>query len=199
VPGSLVGCPRRRPRRLQVAHIDLRLVPRTGGWPSGLSWLALKTRLLVARQRVDADLAAGVDPNATPVLRLRAEEIIRPRYRRRLALSLLRVANEASVRPKPRLSAAVPLQRAQLAESRETLAFVVEVLLFAERVDPRGVAMVRELLADGGSPLYSPAEPGSLGARLEGALHALLCGAAEVPSVRPRPLRGRKGGAIGGR
>jgi hypothetical protein len=178
-----------------VAHRDLR--PARTRRLLALRRLALKAVLALSRWHLDSQLATGVNPGESLRLRLWAEQITTPSSRRRLALSLMRVANEAGARAKPALSAAIPLRRDQVAESRETLAFLAQILLFAETVDARGVAIVRRLLADGGSPLYCAAEPGALEARLEVALHLLL-GEPAAASVRRRgPLRTANGGSVG--
>jgi hypothetical protein len=181
-----------------VAHLDLQVGAPVRRPFAVLRRLALRSWVVVTRWRLDADLAAGADPGATPMLQLRAEQITRPRYRRRLALSLLRLSNEARARPKPGFSAAIPVRRDQIAESRKTLVFVARALLFAEEVDARGVAMVRRLLADGGSPVYTAAEPGALEAQLQPALRFLVS-EPSAPSVERPGTLPANGGSVGRR
>jgi hypothetical protein len=169
-----------------VAHLDLQVGAPTRAPLAVLRRLALRGWVFVTRWHLDAELAAGGDPGAAATLQLRAEQITALRYRRRLALSLLRLSNEARARAKPRFSAAIPVRRDQIAESRETLASVAQVLLFAGGVHARGVAMVHQLLADGGSPVYSAVGPGALEAQLEAALRFLE---GEPPAL-PKGARG---------
>ena len=107
----------------------------------------------LAGPTLDAELAAGVRPSASPALSLRAHQITRPKARRRLAQALcFRIA--AAKTPSPRFSAQIPVDRGAVlscqTEIRELAAHVATI----ERPRPQGVAIARELAFDGLSPLY---------------------------------------------
>jgi hypothetical protein len=79
----------------------------------------------------------------------------------------------AADRPRPRITAAIPPQRAQIRDAREALVALVDALRADGPVSPRGVALVTGLLTDSTGPAFAPAEPGALAALAERALDAL--------------------------
>jgi hypothetical protein len=117
---------------------------------------ALRLRVLATRAHLDRELAVGVNPSSRPSLDLRAAQLIRPRYRRRLAAALEHLVDEVDAGRRPRLSSAVPFRHDQVADARATLLSLTQVLRSSEAVHPRGVAMVWRLLSDPASPLYLP-------------------------------------------
>jgi hypothetical protein len=123
---------------------------------------------------LDAELAAGADPNSTETLRLRATQLLRPRYRRRLARAVQHLVHELDGQRGPRLSSAIPFLRDQVAEARSTLLSLARVLSASERVHPRGVAMVWRLLSDPASPLYLRTAAGALERHAQLALDCLV-------------------------
>jgi hypothetical protein len=100
---------------------------------------------------LDEALAEGAEPERRPALALRAQRLIAPRMRRRLAHSL-RMCVSLSRRP-----VAVP----RTSGGRHVAAAAGELLALAEElegpgpVDARGVAAVCVLLTDGAGPLHS--------------------------------------------
>jgi hypothetical protein len=101
-------------------------------------------------------------------------------YRRGLAANLRRmVAAAAPVAPDARLSARVaqqphvPLRRDRISRSAPGLAGLAGCLTAQGPVPARGVAMVSQLLADGGGPLYRTASREDLNAIVERASQAL--------------------------
>jgi len=88
--------------------------PRSSSAPG---WL----RALLFRGRLDAQLAAGLDPQSDPALALRAKRLIRARNRRRLARSVEHLIEEVDADRNWWLSAAVPFLRDQVVEARGTL------------------------------------------------------------------------------
>jgi hypothetical protein len=132
----------------------------------------LKLRIFVTRSHLDAELAAGVDPDSTALLELRAAQLLRPRYRRQLAAALDERLM-AALRG-PRWSSAVPVVRDQVSEASGTLLSLAQVLRASESVHPRGVAMVLRLLGDGDSPLYLRTVPGALEHQARLALDCLV-------------------------
>ena len=132
----------------------------------------LKLRVLATRIRLDAELADGVDPHSTATLELRATQLLRPRYRRRLAAALDERLM-AALRG-PRLSSAVPVVRDQISDASGTLLPLAQVLRSSESVHPRGVAIVLRLLCDGNSPVYLQTIPGALERQARLALDCLV-------------------------
>jgi hypothetical protein len=146
-------------------------------------WHRLLARVLAAS--LDRQLADGVRPERSAVLAARAMALTSAGYRRALAASLRRML-AASVAPgsrplslTPARSAGaairpyVPLRRDRIAGAAEELAGLAECLTARRPVPARGVALVSQLLADGGGPLYRAASRDDLGARLERAAQAL--------------------------
>ena len=154
---------------------------------------ALRLRVLLSRTRLDAELAAGVDPHSTAMLELRAAQLLRPRYRRSLAAALEQVINVVDAPRHPGLSSAVPVQRGQVAQARTTVLSLAQVLRASENVHPRGVAMVWRLLSDPASPLYFSKESGALERQAQVALDCLV-GQPWVSSAGSRPSAGGSNG-----
>jgi hypothetical protein len=133
----------------------------------------LKVRLLGVR--LDRRLAAGEPPSSSPELRARAAELRAPTERWKLAEEVDQVI-ESAAQP-PRLAgAAAPLNRTGVLACGPLLSDLVDDLRHAERVEARGVALVRRLLRDGGSPLYAPESKAALERAVRQAHTALLSG-----------------------
>lgn len=160
----------------------------------------LRLQVLVSRTRLAWELADGADPASRPVLALRAEQVVRRRYRRRLATSLERLVDELDADRRPGLSAAIPFMRDQAAEARGTLLLIAGALRTAEHVYPRGVGMVDKLLCDpASSPLYVKSVRGALQLQAQTALDYMVGERQARPDARPAvstPTRG--GGSHGG-
>jgi hypothetical protein len=147
--------------------------PALGGQtPFGLRRLLTPVRARLRRRRLDAALVAGADPCDSPVLAYRAARLTSERSRERLAASVDGVL-AAAARPARALSAAVEPHRDEVADAGPLLAQVGEVLRSRAPVYSQGVAMLEQLLKDGGSPLYLPAWPGALNHELELIIAAL--------------------------
>jgi hypothetical protein len=122
---------------------------------------------------LDRDLAAGASPDASMALALRAQMLVRPRYRRDLARSARRVLTAATQPPfGSRLS--VPICRDRVAGSSEEFADLIRGLLAPGPVSARGVAQASVLVADASGPLYRRASAGDLRARVRDAADALI-------------------------
>jgi len=129
-------------------------------WP----WHRLLARCLAPS--LDQQLADGVRPEASAALAARAMVLTSVRYRCGLAASLRRMlAASASPHARPRPMAAarsagaarqphVPLRRDQIAGSASELDGLARCEGTGQPVPAQGVAMVSQLLADGGGPLY---------------------------------------------
>jgi hypothetical protein len=146
-------------------------------------WHRLLARVLAAS--LDRQLASGARPEASAVLAARAMVLTSAGYRRALAASLRRML-AASVAPRPRslpvttarsaggaVHPYIPLRRDRIAGAAAELAGLADCLTARGPVPARGVALVSQLLADGGGPLYRAASRDDLGARLERAAQAL--------------------------
>jgi len=129
----------------------------------------------VRRFRLDSELAGGVDPRSRPTLALRAEQLVRRRCRHRLAISVERLVRQVDAERGYWLSAAIPFLHDQVAEARETLLAIVEALRATKPIQPRGVAMVAQLLMDTAtSPLYVASVHGALQLRAHAALEHMF-------------------------
>jgi hypothetical protein len=130
---------------------------------------------LVARLRgrsLDRALLAGVDPGASAPLAARAGRLTSTSSRTILAAGLARVLASVDVRS---LGNRVrPAPRSVRANENELRA-LTELLLGTAPVYARGVAMVRALLTDGSSPVYTDRSGDALAAALAAA-HAGLAG-----------------------
>jgi hypothetical protein len=172
VPGSLVGESSSTqevpvPSTYSVASVALGRRFVEFGQRQALRW-----QVLVTRWALDQELAEGIDSDSTPARALRSTQLLRPRHRRVLARGIERLIKNAD--RDPRLSSAVPLARDQIAEARETLLCIAQVLSGSPRVHPRGVAMVRRLLCDGTSPVYLRTVRGALELQARVALECLV-------------------------
>jgi hypothetical protein len=130
-------------------------------------WHRLLARGLAAS--LDRQLAGGARPEANAILAARAMVLTSARYRRALAANLRRMlaasAASASPRALPRpvssaraagvaLPPHVPIRRDRIARSAPELTELADYLTARGPVPARGVALVSQLLADGGGPLY---------------------------------------------
>lgn len=146
-------------------------------------WHRLLARILAAS--LDRQLASGARPEASAALAARAMVLTSAGYRRALAASLRRML-AASVAPGPRplpvtmarsaggaVHPYVPLRRDRIAGAAAELAGLAECLTARGPVPARGVALVSQLLADGGGPLYRAASRDDLTESVEQASQAL--------------------------
>jgi hypothetical protein len=125
----------------------------------------LRLRAAWKRPALDTALAEGVDPDASAELALRAEQLVDPRLRARLARSLRRAITSTDPPLHHRLPArgsAVPVSRAAVRAARPALLALADDLVDTTAPNPRGVALTVRLLTDGAGPLYRPWTPVSL-------------------------------------
>jgi hypothetical protein len=131
-------------------------------------WHRLLARGLAAS--LDRQLAGGARPEANAVLAARAMVLTSARYRRALAANLRRMLAAAAAPQSlpPPVTAAraaraaagvalpphVPIRRDRIARSAPELTGLADCLTVRGPVPARGVALVSQLLADGGGPLY---------------------------------------------
>ncbi|HTQ91205.1 MAG TPA: hypothetical protein VMK84_17105 [Streptosporangiaceae bacterium] len=143
---------------------------------------------LLARCRapsLDRQLADGVRPETDAVLAARAMVLTSVRYRRDLAASLRRMlaaSTAPQARPRPMAASRsagvarqphVPLRRDRIAGSASELDELARFLAGPSPLAARGVAMVSQLLADGGGPLYRADARDDLDSVIERAAQAL--------------------------
>ena len=139
--------------------------------------------------RLDRQLADGARPEASAILAARAMFLTSVEFRRDLAASLRRILAAATSAPaspaaRPRLVARpsatfarqpfLPLRRDRIARSAPELAGLACFLAEQGPVPARGVAIVSQLLSDGGGPLYRVGSQDDLDAIIERASQALI-------------------------
>ncbi len=152
-------------------------------------WDRIMARCMAAR--LDRELARGVRPEANAGLAARAVRLTSMAFRRELAGSLRRMLTAAgaprslhatrrllpvAAQPSAGVSRQphVPIHRARIIRSAPELAELAGYLVQPGPVPVRGVAMVCELLADGGGPLYREACRDDLNAVVARAAQALF-------------------------
>jgi hypothetical protein len=116
--------------------------------------LTTRVAVLLARHRLDRDLAAGTAPACTPAHALRADQLAAAHTREELAEALESVVLTAQ-RPPAALTAAAPLRRDAIVADRSALEQLARRLRAPRPVRARGVALTRRLLTDGAGPLYA--------------------------------------------
>jgi hypothetical protein len=142
----------------------------------------VRARFLAAR--LDRELARGARPETNADLAARAVRLTSMRSRRDLARSLQRIlaAGLAGSRggpmaadPPARVACQphVPIRRDRISRSASELAELAAHLVQPGPVPARGVAMVTQLLTDGGGPLYRRASREDLTVLVEQATQAL--------------------------
>ncbi|HEX4034269.1 MAG TPA: hypothetical protein VHX66_07490 [Solirubrobacteraceae bacterium] len=124
------------------------VVPRRVRWRDRLA-----VRLHAAS--LDAALAAGVAPESSPALAVRAEQLIGP-VARALGNSVCQILLGAREPHRPRPNQA-PISPNLIGDAEPELSRLALRLLGDGPVSVRGVALVRELLSDGRGPLYGHA------------------------------------------
>lgn len=133
-------------------------------------WAYVAVRL--RQTRLDATLADGADPAASPELQLRARQLTQMSHRRALAAGFEK-ALEACEGPRPRFSSAVAPAKYEVRAARAALLELCQDLRERPTVAPAGVALARELLTDGTSPLYIESRNDALWQALRRATAAL--------------------------
>jgi hypothetical protein len=116
--------------------------------------LSLRTRTRWRRDRLDEELASGVDPAASPELSLRAAQLQSRAVRSRLANAIVNVLGKAH---EPNLGRFTPAGQRQHAEVRtysDNLRALVARLRDDRPIDVQGAAMTARLVDDRTSPLY---------------------------------------------
>jgi len=136
--------------------------------------------------RLDEELARGARPETNVGLAARAVQLTSTRCRRDLARSLQRIlatvlpvssrGGPMAADPSARVvrQPHVPIRQDRVSRSASELAELAARLVQPGPVPARGVAMVNQLLTDGGGPLYRKACRDDLAAIAERATQALI-------------------------
>jgi hypothetical protein len=146
-------------------------------------WDRIMARFLA--ERLDRELARGARPETNAGLAARAVRLTSMRCRRELAESLQRIlaavlpagsrVGPTAAGPWARVARHphVPIRRDRISRSASELTELASRLVQPGPVPARGVAMVCQLLTDGGGPLYRRACRDDLAAIVEQATQAL--------------------------
>jgi hypothetical protein len=119
--------------------------------------LRMRARARLRRSALDRELAAGEPAWASRDLSWRAAELTARAERCAIADQIDALVDEVIAPPRPR-AAAVPIDREGVRACLPLLVELADDLRRAGRIRPQGVALLRLLLRDGASPLYSPGE-----------------------------------------
>ena len=159
---------------MSVADLERISYPPFSLHQGGGRWRRLRLALIASCHagELDRQLASGTSPRASALLAIRGQRLTGRRYRVRVAAGLARAVRDAEAIPYG-FSAAVRPDRREVIAARTVIATMDRRLRASEPVSPQGVAMLGSLLTDGTSPLYRPAEPGTLGSQLRAAAAAL--------------------------
>jgi hypothetical protein len=136
---------------------------RRGGRAPRVGLGRVHRRLIAALHggELDRRLAAGIDPQTTDVLALRAATITTRRSRTRVADGLAGAQRSAG-RAAPGLTASMRPCASELIAAGSVLAVLDDRLRGPDPVNPQGMAMLRELLTEPASPMYQSSEAGAL-------------------------------------
>lgn len=132
----------------------------------------LRLAVLWWRAELDRALADGVDPAGGAELELRAAQLESLRVRAGFAAGLRNVLDAAEEPSRP-ISSAAPLNRREIRFARPALVDLADGLARSEPVRAHGVAIAATLLRDPDSPLFAPAESGTLWGLARAAIRAL--------------------------
>jgi len=117
--------------------------------------LDLRLRVFVTRAKLDRQIAAGAH-GSSAALDLRASQLTDPATRRQIASSLRDMVDYVSHRTsRPVISSAIVAPGA-VRTGRQAIIGLAQQLEGTTPVSPRGVALARELITDGLSPLFNP-------------------------------------------
>lgn len=131
-----------------------------GGLPHelrGAPWKAFLARVgaFLAGPRLDAELAEGISPTRSLRHAARAGQISRHRACRRVAQALNGAVEAAERPPGPHhLDSKVPIDSGAVRVCKDEVLSLAESLGAIERPPARGVAIARQLVFDGRSPLF---------------------------------------------
>jgi hypothetical protein len=128
-----------------------------------------RLRARACTSRLDRELASGTSPESSVILALHAARLYRVPQRRVLAVGLRKLIAAAQ----SPLRTPTPISRDAVRQSEPELEEIATRLESTDPIDVCGVARVRQLLTDGGSPFYVQAKPDHLKQELRTTLSAL--------------------------
>jgi hypothetical protein len=114
---------------------------------------------MIHKVELDRELASGADPTSTELLAIRGAQLTGERSRRRLADSLERLLVPS---PGPTGLSSVLRPRGDLRRSRAVLVALQRRLRSTEELEPAGIAVLKWLVGDSASPLYTDPEPNAV-------------------------------------
>ncbi len=124
--------------------------------------VALRTRVAVKRDALTRELAAGAPPELSPELGLRAAQLVSPRARRQMARTWRSTLKEAHQPPLRRAYFSI-IRRSAVINAEDAINALIARLTTGRPVAAQGMASLHRVMTDGmESPLYAPAEPGTL-------------------------------------
>ena len=157
----------------ESGSIDFYHPPALRGWAQlRLGHLLTRVRAGLQRPSLNAALARGADPCESAALAYCAARLTSDRTREKLAGWVGEIL-DAAARPRLRLAWAVQPLRDEVTAARPLLIQVAELVRSTTPLYSQGLAMLEELLRDGGGPLYFPTRRGALSRELELILAAL--------------------------
>jgi len=118
--------------------------------------LRLRLEVFVTRGLLDRRIAAGDRRGSNRALSLRASQLVDSRTREGVARNLRHVVDYADRRESHFVISAVVIDRIAVRRGREPILGLAEHLEGHVPVHARGVALAKELLTDGRSPLFNP-------------------------------------------
>ena len=130
--------------------------------PSSSGSVALRMRVAMNRDSLTRELPAGAPPERSPELWLRAAQLVSTSSRRQAARSWRSTLKEAHQSP---LSGAYfsIIRRTAVINAEDAISALIARLNSGRPVTAQGMASLHRLVTDGvESPLYNPAEPGTL-------------------------------------
>src|SRR5919106_3319323 len=123
--------------------------------------LRTRARARLRRSALDRQLAAGEPAWASRELAWRAAELTARGERCAIADQIDALVDEVIAPPRPH-GAAAPIDRDAVRACLQLFVELADDLRRADRIRPQAVALLRLLLRDGGSPLYSPGDSRAL-------------------------------------
>lgn len=112
-----------------------------------------RLRAILQAPDLDLELAAGIRPSVSVAHQLRADHLMRPRVRRKIAIALNRAVDDAS-RPAAPGTPQVPLCRDGVRHCSREIRELATLVATMQNPRPRGVAIAFQLAFDGRSALF---------------------------------------------
>jgi hypothetical protein len=137
------------------------------------SSIALRMKVALTREALTRDLAAGAPTELSPELRLRAAQLVKARHRRQAAGAWRRAIKDAYEPPMTRAYFSF-IRRSAVVDAEDSINALIGRLNSDRPVSAQGMAMLDLLLTNGtSSPLYTPADAGTLRHEITVATEAL--------------------------